>query len=296
MVALNLPRRGRRDRPGRSRAPWGRRLILALAALYFGVPLLAAFWFSIYNDHTGFTFHAYTGFFGADGFAAAFETTLLLAVVTVAVTLVLMVPTMLVLHLRLPKWRPVVELLSLLPLVIPPVALVVGVRDVLTWASRDQFDGTWISWVKNNLQTPQPWILALEYVVLALPFTYRALDAGFQSNPITTLVEAARNLGASWPTVLLRVVLPSLRTAVLNAALLAFALVLGEYTMAKILLFPTYPVWLTRFGDTDGQLQVGLGLLSLVLTWLLLVLIAFVARSRQSGARRERRLLRKATS
>ena len=270
----------------RRRRPWGRYTVLTIAALYFAVPVVAAFWFSVYNDHTGFSLHAYTGFFGAAGFGPAFESTLLLAVVTVAVTLVLMVPTMLLLHLRLPKARALVELLSLLPLVIPPVALVVGVRDVLTWASRNQFDGTWISLIKNNLQTPQPWILAFEYVVLALPFTYRALDAGFRSTPITTLVEAARNLGASWPVVLVRVVLPSLRTSVLNAGLLAFALVLGEYTMAKILLFPTYPVWLTRFGDTDGQLQVGLGLLSLIFTWLLLILIAVLARSRHGRPRR----------
>ena len=49
---------------------------------------------------------------------------------TIVVTLALMLPTQLLLHLRLPRWRGLVEILTLLPLVFPPVVLVVGVSDV----------------------------------------------------------------------------------------------------------------------------------------------------------------------
>jgi putative spermidine/putrescine transport system permease protein len=256
--------------------PW-RGLILAVAALYFVGPVLAAFWFSIHNSHTGIDFHAYTGFFSAQGFGTAFRMSLLLGLATVLITLILMVPTMLLVHLRYPRARAWVETFSLLPLVIPPVALVVGVRDIISFTGEDRFLGTPVATVMNFLQGNQPWLLSLLYVVMALPFTYRALDAGLRGSSVTTLVEAARNLGASWPVVVWRVVLPTLRTSVLNAGLLAFALVLGEYTMAKILNFSPFPVWLARFGDTDGQLQVGLSLLSLALTWVLLLAIAGVA-------------------
>ncbi len=264
-----------------------RPVVLLIAAVYFLGPILAAFWFSIHNDHTGTDFHAYTGFYKADGFSTAFTMSVLLGVATVLITLLLMVPTMLLVHLRYPRARGWVETFSLLPLVIPPVALVVGVRDIITYTNSDQFIGTPVQTVMNYLQGNQPWLLSLVYVVMALPFTYRALDAGIKGSGITTLVEAARNLGAGWATVFVRIVLPALRTSVLNAALLAFALVLGEYTVAKILSFTPFPVWLARFGDTDGQLQVGLSLLSLLITWILLLAIAGLA-GRRPGGRGER--------
>ena len=251
----------------RPRGRVGRWIVFTIAGLYFIVPIGAAFWFSVDNGKTGFTLHAYTDVFDAPGFRTAFGTSLKLAVITVVLTLVIMVPTMLMVHLRHPKLRAMIEVLCLLPLVIPPVVLVVGVRTVLGWGP-DQLAGTPLQGFFNGLQNSSPpWILAL-------PFTYRALDAGLRSSGIATLVEAARNLGSSWPTVILRVVLPSLRTSVLNAAFLAFALVLGEFTIANILLYQTFTVWILQFNDTDGQLSVGLSLLSLFITWLLLLLIA----------------------
>ncbi|MBN9618436.1 MAG: ABC transporter permease subunit, partial [Actinobacteria bacterium] len=189
-------------------------------------------------------------------------------------------------HLRFPRLRSLLEILCLFPLVIPPVVLVVGVRTVLGWGP-DQLAGTPLQSLFNTLQnTSLPWILALEYVVLALPFTYRALDAGLRSHSITTLVEAARNLGSSWPDVVLRVVLPTLRTSLLNAAFLAFALVLGEFTIASILLYQTFTVWILQFNDTDGQLSVAVSLMSLLITWLLLIVIAVLGRGRnRKGSR-----------
>jgi putative spermidine/putrescine transport system permease protein len=145
---------------------------------------------------------------------------------------------------------------------------------MLTWSSSDQFTGTPLQLGSMWLQdTRLPLILALEYVILVLPFAYRTLDAGLRTSSITTLIEAARSLGAPWVMVLMRVIIPTLRTAILNTAMLAFALVLGEYTMAKILLFPTYTVWLKQFGVTDGQLQVSLAFLSLFMTWAILLAI-----------------------
>lgn len=268
----------------RRRSRLGRGIVFTVAGLYFLAPVAAAFWFSVDNGKTGFTLHAYTSVFDAPGFLTAFSTSLKLAVITVVLTLALMVPTMLMVHLRHPRLRAMLEVLCLLPLVIPPVVLVVGVRTVLGWGP-DQLAGTPLQDFFNLLQNSSPpWILASEYVILALPFTYRALDAGLRSSGITTLVEAARNLGSSWPTVILHVVLPTLRTSVLNAAFLAFALVLGEFTIANILLYQTFTVWILQFNDTDGQLSVGLSLLSLFITWLLLLLIAMVGGRRRQEA------------
>ncbi len=52
-----------------------------------------------------------------------------------------------------------------------------------------------------------------------------------------TISEAARSLGASWFTVIFRVIVPNMRQAILNALLLTWALVLGEFTVAYLLLY-----------------------------------------------------------
>ncbi|MCZ4554888.1 putative spermidine/putrescine transport system permease protein [Rhodococcus sp. PvR044] len=272
--------RGRVRRDGPPVRFW-RGVVLGLAGLYFLGPVLVAFWFTV-DGADGPSLAAYTRIFTATGFVDAMTSSLLLGLISVAITLALMVPTMLLVHLRLPRARPYVEVFSLLPLVIPPVALVVGVRGVLGWGNGSEF--VEVSAVFTALQDKSlPLVLALMYVVIALPFTYRSLDAGLRGSKVTVLVEAALNLGARWPTVLWRVVLPALRTSLLNAGFLAFALVMGEYTIAKILIFPTFPVWLAQSGATDGQLQVALALLSLAVTWaLLLIVVAVAGRTRKA--------------
>jgi putative spermidine/putrescine transport system permease protein len=198
----------------------------------------------------------------------------------VLIALLLMVPTVVLVNLRLPRLRTTVELLTLAPLVLPPIALVVGVRSVLAWAP-DYFLNTPLAEAMFALQEPSlPWILVLVYGVLALPFVYRALDAGVRGADLRTLTEAARNLGASWPRVLVSVVLPVLRTSVLNAAFLTFALVLGEYTVAVILGFTTFPTWIVDIAGQEPKLSVSVSILSLGLTWVLLLLISALDRRR----------------
>jgi putative spermidine/putrescine transport system permease protein len=122
------------------------------------------------------------------------------------------------------------------------------------------------------------------YVILALPFTYRSLDAGLRAIDLQTLVEAARNLGAGWGTVLGRVILPNIRTAVLGAAFLTLALVLGEVVIARILLYVTFPVQVVETGQTSAGVSVALSLASILLTWGLLVVLSFAGgRGRREG-------------
>jgi ABC-type spermidine/putrescine transport system permease subunit I len=137
---------------------------------------------------------------------------------------------MLAVTLRLPRLRPLIEGLSLLPLVIPPIALVAGLRDMLALGP-DQLAGTPFGDFLASSQDPDlPAILIIVYVVLAISFAYRSLDAGIRSIDARTMVDVARGLDASWPAVVLRVLLPNLRGAVLGAAFLTLGLVLGEYT------------------------------------------------------------------
>ena len=253
-------------------------VILVIAGIYFVGPLIAAISFTVQDHvHGGISFSAYRQILAAPatgqiGFTTALVYSLELSAVTILITLALMLPTQLLLHLRLPRVRGVVETLTLLPLVFPPVVLVVGVSDTFTWVGDDK--GGLSSFVTYIRGSGHPLVLALLYVTLAMPFVFRTIDAGIRSIDARTLVEAARNLGAGWGTVLFRVLMPPLRTAIVNAAFLCFALVMGEYTISSILLYTKpFPVWLYQLPTTSGQVQAAVSVFSLLLVEVLLLFI-----------------------
>jgi putative spermidine/putrescine transport system permease protein len=273
---------------------YGRWLILLLAAIYFLGPLVAAIAFTVKSDNGGITFQAYKDIFttsnGQTGIGGALVYSLLIAAVSIVVTLGLMLPTQLLVHLRLPRWRPLVETLTLLPLVFPPIVLVVGVSDVYAWAAppTGAAAGTQQSPIFHVLKflrdDSHPLLLALLYVILAMPFTYRALDSGIRAIDAQTLVEAARNLGAGWGTVLFQVLMPCLRTALVNAGFLCFALVMGEFTISSVLLYTKpFPVWLAQLPTTSGQVQAAVSVFSLLLVEVILLVLGALNVRRPAG-------------
>jgi len=266
MARLTSPRM--RVRPGRG-------LVLAAAALYFLVPLAASLVFSVDVDGH-LTFDAYSRIVATDGFIRSLLLSLELAGATIALVLLLMVPATVALRLGAPKLRPVVEVVCSLPLVVPPIAFVAGISTVLKWGpeylSRTPFFQTIVAIQDENF----PFVLVLAYVVMALPFVYRALDAGLRAIDVRTLVEAARSCGASWPQALLRTVLPNLRGALLNASFLTLALVLGEFTVAHLLGYQPFAVWIVDISGAQAQMSVAVSVLSLFVTWALLLALAAV--------------------
>ncbi|MEU6669947.1 ABC transporter permease subunit [Streptomyces sp. NPDC046727] len=253
--------------------PW-RWAVLGLAALYFLVPLAASVIFTVDVPGRGITFDAYTEILSTEGFVPSLLLSLELAVATIAVVLVLMVPAVVALRLGAPRLRPVVEVVCSLPLVVPPIAFVAGIVTVLKWGpehlSRTPLFQTFVVIQNENF----PVVLVLAYVVMALPFVHRALDAGLRAIDVRTLVEAARSCGASWPQALVRAVLPNLRGALLNAAFLTLALVLGEFTVAQLLGFRPFAVWIYTIGGSQAQMSVAVSVLSLLVTWALLLALA----------------------
>ncbi len=262
-------------RPGLGRAG-----VLALAAVYFLVPLAASFWFTIHNEATGFSMATYGDILTADGFTQSLFMSLGLGVATIVVVLALMLPAMLAVRLGAPKLGQVLEVVCTLPLVVPPITFVAGISTVLRWGP-DQLASTpfWATLIA--IQKPEfPIVLVLAYVVLATPFVYRSLDAGLRAIDVKTLVEAARNLGAGWTSVMFRTILPNLRSSIASASFLTLALVLGEYTVAVLLGFRPFAVWIVTISGANAQLSVAVSLLSLILTWALLLVVSGVGRKR----------------
>jgi putative spermidine/putrescine transport system permease protein len=244
--------------------------IFLFAALFFLLPLVASFEFSLRDPHGGYSLASYRQFAKMPGFGSALWLSVKLALIAVGITIGLLVPTMTLVHLRFPWLRRTIETVTVLPLVIPPIVLVVGVLGAFT--------SNGPAWLVST-----PYGLGFEYVILAMPFAYRSIDAGIGAIDLKTLVEASRSLGGGWATELFRVVLPNLRTAVLGACVMTVALVLGEFAMASLLLWSTFPTWVVSVAQTQAGVSVAVSMMSLLLTWVLLMLLITI------GGRRGRR-------
>jgi putative spermidine/putrescine transport system permease protein len=254
------PRARGRRRTGASAGTVWRWVILLVAGVYFLVPLIVALRFA--------GIKAFGSVVSETGFTSSLGLSVRLAIVTTVITIALMLPTTVYVHLRLPGIRRLMEGITILPIVIPPVVLIVGVLAIAPGSLKSS-----------------AYLLSLEYVVLAMPFAYRAIDAGLRSLDLKTIVEASNSLGARSVTTLMRVILPNLRTALLSATVLTVALVLGEYTMASLALYQTFPVWIYVNSQTSGQVSVAASLLALFVTWFFLMIITVLGtrQSRRTG-------------
>jgi putative spermidine/putrescine transport system permease protein len=176
--------------------------------------------------------------------------------------LALLLPTMVWVRLRLPQVSRVVEFICLLPLTVPAIALVVGLKPIYIWL--------------NINVTPSVLALAFAYLILVLPYSYRSLDAGLAAVDLKTLSEAARSLGAGWFTIMWRIVIPNMPGAILNACLLSVALVLGEYTVANLLNFQNLQVEVAYVGLTDAPTSIAVAVGALLLAFVLLMVLTLV--------------------
>lgn len=242
---------------------------LLLVAAYFLVPLLATLLFSLKANQTGrcCSLESYGEILHDPQFAKNLRLSFVLALETIVIALALLVPTVYWVHLKLPKLRPVIGFLALVPFVVPPIILVVGLLDV--------YRGT------PDWFYAQPYgFLVAAYVILAFPYIYFALDAGFRAIDVHTLTEASQSLGGTWRTTLVHVILPNVRVAALAGAFLTLAIVMGEYTIASLATFDTFPVYIQYINQTKAYPAAAVTLMSFVITWSAMLALLLAGRQR----------------
>jgi putative spermidine/putrescine transport system permease protein len=249
----------------------GRAVLLGLFGVFFIVPFYAMLDFSTREIGGGRTGQAWANLVQDPTLTSAIITSLLLALLTVVGMLVLLLPTMIWVRLRIPQASRLVEFLCLLPLTIPALVIVVGMRNVYTWV--------------NYLVSDSALTLAFVYVVLVLPYAYRAIDAGLSAIDVVTLSEAARSLGAGWLTVMLRIVVPNIRSGLLGAAFISVALVLGEFTIASLTNYENLQVVINFLGKSDAKTSVAASAAALVFAFTLLMGLSYVGQGRRGQER-----------
>jgi putative spermidine/putrescine transport system permease protein len=247
-------------------------IVFLLGFLYFFLPLVGTFEFSLGHPigpvHAPPTLDYYTGTLGTSQFWDSLGYSFIVGFITIIVSIGLIVPTAFWVRLRVPRARPFIEFITLLPFVIPPIILVFG---LLSTYSHPPFPFTYTDIGSTAL-------LVAAYVVLSFPYMYRAVDTGLQSIDIRTLTEAAQSMGAGWTRILVQVILPNLRVALLSGAFLTLAIVIGEYTIATFLARPAFGPYLSLLGTNKAYEPAAVSIISFGLTWLAMILIAFIGR------------------
>lgn len=250
-------------------------IVLIVSGLFFLLPLLTLARFALQNVPTvllgwdtlfdKWSLSGVAEVFDEPKFWDSLELSLKLAVGTVALTLALLLPTAIWVHLRVPRARAYIEFMTVLPYMIPAIALVAGIFVIKPHAR----------WFLNSDFSLIPF-----YVVLALPFTYRSFDAGLRAIDLRTLVDASRSLGAGWGGTIAKVLVPNLRTSIISASFLTAAVVMGEYTLANTLLVNSLPPFQQQFTGTAPQAGYGVNLMALLATTLLFVMVSVLTKKR----------------
>jgi putative spermidine/putrescine transport system permease protein len=251
----------------RARFVWW--VVFGLALLYFFLPLIGTLWFSLRAQPTA---AAYTNSLKDPEFFRSLLYSFVIGVITVIISIALLVPTAYWVRLRLPRLRPFVELVTLLPFVVPPIVFVYG---LITTFSGPPFPLT-------NTDLGSDVLLIAAYVVLSFPYMYRAIDTGLRAIDIKSLTEASQSLGSGWFRILWQIILPNLRVSILAGAFLTLAIVVGEFTIASFLGRKTFAPYLSLLGGNRAYEPAAVALISFGLTWAAMGAITLVARGTRS--------------
>ncbi len=257
-----------------SRLAW---LWLLLVGLYLLMPLLATLQFSLQaqmrsgipislkayadvltnpNDDPTYDFVRYAGF----SFVAALA--------TILVSTLLLVPTAYWVQLKMPFLLPVMEFMTLLPIVIPVVVLVFGLEEL--------YRGSFLMNSHNGLLV----LMLGANVVITFPYSYRPISTALQAINVKVLTEAAQSLGAGWVRILLQVILPNIWVGVLNGAFITFAIVMGEFAISSILGLPTFSVLMYNSSLNQVYQPAALAIISFGITWASIAILQYLGHRR----------------
>lgn len=230
------------------------------------LPLASVGVFGFTNVRDGFTIEPVLTLLASDTAVRPIMNTVVLTLLTVLVGYALVIPSLVWMHLRAPRALPIAETASLLPYVIPAIALVGGVNLVL----RPLAPGFFVSLFS----------LVPFYVLITLPFMFRTIDSGLRSLDLRTLMRASESLGSGAIRTFCTVVLPNLWPAILSGALLVIMMASGELVMAQLMLHRTFPTLLIELGQSQVRLAAALSFLSILGSWALIGLLLWFGRRR----------------
>ena len=241
-------------------------VLLSIGAFML-LPLAAMLEFSTRGIRGARSLRAWTAIGANADLLAAIWVSLELAALTVVAMLVLLVPTMVWVQLR----RVCPRLLEFvcLPLTIPAIVLVVGLARSTGW----------VSYLLGEIAEHAHLRLRRSRAAVRLPLARDGLAAidrdPRRGRPQPRLLVVRRHLADR---------VPNIMGAIMSAALISVALVLGEFTISSLLNFETLQVAINLLGKRDASIAVAVSLAALLLAAALLFLLSYVDQSGRGRA------------
>lgn len=252
-------------------------IAVALFLFYMLLPIVSTYIFSVATrwDRTilpeGYTLEFYLRAFQTSYFVTTLRNSLILSVATILVSLVVIVPTVYWVHTRLTGFKPLLDVLMILPFGIPTVVLALALVQVYN--------------VPPIARSPVLLIGAV--VVYSMPFMYRPVSNAMQAIDALTLTEAGQSLGANVFQVLSKIIIPNILPGILSGSLLVFSTVFAEYTLTSLIVgakFKTFPLLLVEYTRINGNIAAAFSVVSFTIAWLVSILILWVGTQGQAGA------------
>jgi putative spermidine/putrescine transport system permease protein len=251
-------------------------IVLILALVYLILPLLAILAFSVAKVWSrtilpdGYTFHWYRTAMDDARFVPSTIRTLKLVIATSILSPLIVTPAVMYVHLKAPKFKPWLEFLSIIPWALPGVVLALAMIRA------------YISPYNVN----KPFLLVMTYILISLPFMFRAIDAGLSAINARTLVEASQVLGAGWFDITRRILIPNIITGILSGVLLVCALAAGEFALANLMVgsgWKTFPVYQAQIQGVDGRIGSATAVMILAFTFVISMVLIFVTTRDRRG-------------
>ena len=258
----------------KNRGIW-RGTILGLFLFYMIVPLVATAIFSISTrwDHTilpeGLTIEWWQAVIDRRAFGMTLRNSMVVAFWTVLLSVILVTTTAFWAHTRVPKAKPWLELMTILPFGIPGVILALALIRFYSIVPLPLIN--------------TPAILVAACMVISLPFMYRPVMNALDAIDIRSLSEAGSSLGAGWWQILLYIIVPNILPGIINGSLLVFSTVFAEFTLSNLLVgtrFKTFPIYLVEFTRFDGRQASALAVISFTVAWLTSLALLRLVRGR----------------
>ena len=185
--------------------------IVGIILLFLSIPVLGTILYSFSSSWgatvlpDGLSLKWYNQLFSDTRFILSLQRSLLLAVVSLVISLIVIIPSIVISAYYFPKVLKVIELLSLLPFMVPAVVLAVGLLKVYSGLNITIFG--------------IPIIILGAYFSVAFPFIYRGVKNGLDSLHLQSLVETVNILGGTNLDAFRFVILPNLKKGITSSGI-----------------------------------------------------------------------------
>lgn len=204
-------------------------IIVMIVWLLF--PLVVTVIYSLFDNWTGIIPHGitlqnYIKLFTNSSFIKILYQTLIVSIVPIVITVIVMLLVMFTVTVYFPKLAGYVHIICMIPYAVQGIILSVSVLHLYSSA--------------KGILGMRMVMLFGAYCIMVLPYIYNGIKNSMEAVDTITLIEAAEMLGVGKLRAFFEIVVPNMMGGIFISALLAVALLFGDYVVMRNLSSSTF--------------------------------------------------------